>query len=106
MYDDIERVLEDIRIHLGGIYFEEFDVSRSRRDDYATYRSKNYLFEVMAGFIQARIVSDFSVPIEERIDAVLQNFDVVRGRSYRFASRNSDGPIPIEYCIYEFDEVP
>lgn len=103
MYSDVKKVLEDIRIHFGKIYSEEFDMSRSYRDDYATYKSKSYLFEVMAGFIQARVVSDFLVPVEDRIDAVLHGAEVVRGGSYRLTSKNSDGPIPIEYCIHEID---
>lgn len=101
MYADTKKVLEDIRIHFGKIYSEPFIMSRSPCDKFATFKSENYLFEVMAGFIQARVESDFFTPIEKRIEDVIKNEEIKPSKGYIFTSKNSDGPIPIEYCLTE-----
>lgn len=101
MYGDTEKVLEDIRIHFGKIYSETFVMSKSQCDKFAIFKSDNYLFEVMSDFIQARVQSDFFTPIEERIEGVIRKDSIEPGKGYRFTSTDSNGLIPIEYCLNE-----
>ncbi len=99
LYDDINKVLEDIRVYFESLLGESFNLSRSYRDDFATYKSESYIFDVMASFIQARVKEDFNVPITERIDRTITSHEIKKNTHYRLISRIINGEIPIEYFL-------
>ncbi|WP_299022798.1 hypothetical protein [uncultured Photobacterium sp.] len=97
MYEDINKVLENIKLHFETKFDEPFEMVRSGR--YVTYQSHSYYFKVMAAFIQARVASDFLVSIEDRIDEVIKSVSIEKNAHYRFTSKSVDKPLPIEYCL-------
>lgn len=99
MYEDTDRVLDDIKQHFEAKFHEKFSMTNSYDDKFAIYESDGYCFDVMAAFIQARIYEDFTVPIEQRIDDVLKNVNIEKNAHYRFASQRVNKPMPLEYCI-------
>lgn len=101
MYGDTNKVLENIRVHFGKVYSEDFVMSVSQCNKFATFKSDNYSFEVMAGFIQARVQSDFETSIEDRLEEATKTEKIEAGKRYRYTSRDSNGHIPIEYCLIE-----
>ncbi len=97
MYEDINIVIENIKQHFEAKFEEKFEIDRQHR--FVNYESKNYNFDVQAAFIQARVNSDFSVSIQDRIDTVLKGYSLEKGAHYQFSSKSVDQPLPIEYCI-------
>jgi len=97
MYEDINIVIEKIKQHFEAKFEEKFEIDRKHR--FVNYKSKNYNFDVRAAFIQARVKSDFSVSIQDRIDDVLNGYSLKKGVHYKFSSKSVDKPLPIEYCI-------
>lgn len=99
MYENTNEVLNKIKIHLEEKFGEAFEFSKSRFDTFASYKSNSYFFDVMAAFIQARVLEDFSTPIDKRIDEVLAKEKIEKGTHYKLTSKIVSAPIPIEYCI-------
>ncbi len=99
MCENTNEVLNKIQIHLEGKFGEEFKLSKSSCDSFASYKSNSYLFDVTAAFIQARVYADFSTPIDKRIDEVLTKEKIEKGKHYKLTSKIVSAPIPIEYCI-------
>ena len=99
IYSDTNEVLSNIGSYFESKFKEKFNMQRSDRDNYATYKSSSYHFEVMAAFIQARVSEDFSISIEDRLSTVMESFSCEKHGSYRFSSRLVEDGLPIEYCI-------
>ncbi len=105
MYEDVNKVLNGIKGHLESNLSESFTMQRSVDDRYATFVSDSYIFDVMAAFIQARVIGDFSVSIQDRIDSVI-DFNVIEKRThYKLSSRSVDNcEMPIEYFLSKVEQ--
>jgi hypothetical protein len=97
MYEDINTVIEDIKKHFENKFEEKFEIDKKHR--YVNFNSQNFNFDVQAAFIQARVTSDFSVSIQDRIDDVLKDYCIEKNAHYQLSSKSVDQPLPIEYCV-------
>jgi hypothetical protein len=97
MYEDINIVIENIKLHFEAKFTETFEINRQH--SFVNYKSKNYNFDVQAAFVQARVKADFSVSIQNRINDVLKGYSLEKGAHYQFSSKSVDQPLPIEYCV-------
>ncbi len=103
MYNDTNKVLENIKKHFESLFSEHFEMERCSSDRLVTYKSDSYWFDVMAPFIQCRTKEDFAVSIEDRINTVLIDVTVKKNTHYRFITKsvNQHLPtdLPTEYSI-------
>lgn len=100
MYEDINKVLTAIKVYFEEKCGERFEMKRSLCDRYVTYQSESYFFDVMAAFIQARVQSDFSVSIEQRLEDAIADLTLEPKTHYRFTSKTVQNTVmPIEYCV-------
>jgi len=101
MGHDVAEALDQVKTYLEEKFSEAFSVSRDPRDEFALYQSKSYTFKLTAAFLQVRTQEDYSVPVTDRLDAVLSGEAIEEGKKYLLTSRPVDEPIPIEYCVEE-----
>ncbi|GHA55826.1 hypothetical protein ACFFLZ_14830 [Photobacterium aphoticum] len=97
MYNNIDKVLENIHEHFQTLFGEKFEEKRQFR--YVDYISENYNFRVHAAFIQTRIADDFDVSIQQRIDHALKGLNVEKGAMYDFTTKFVDDALSTEYCV-------
>lgn len=99
MYDNVKIVLSRIQDYFSKRFKESFNIKKDNLEEYVDFKSKNYQFRVHVGFIQARIETDLQEPIETRLDGVLNNFQITKGKMYELSQRQVIGQIPSEYYI-------
>lgn len=97
MSKDINQVLDNIHNHFESVFSEKFEVSRRLRS--VDFVSESYNFRIHAAFIQARIVADFEVPIQQRIDEALKTISIEKGAVYDFSTKFVDEPLLTKYCV-------
>lgn len=100
MYGNIDTVLDEAKDWFSENYGEIFQLKRDSTDKFTLYQSESHEFEVTAAFIQARTQDDFQVSIKHRLQSILKEATIEKGKRYRLSSRATDKqPMLIEYCI-------
>lgn len=84
MYENIDKVISDIKAHIDNIIKEDTVVSVHNSHEYFILTGKDKLFRFDACFICPINFSDKSIPIENRIDGAMRNININEENVYVF----------------------
>lgn len=71
MYEDTTNVIESIKQYFDNKLGKVFEFEIVGGGSTITYLSDGYQFEVLPGFIQALHPNDFNIPIQDRLESVI-----------------------------------